>query len=476
MKYLQTWLFVCHLIIMTSAKSGFLKLTKLRQRSSLKTKDNDTSEKSAIALENNQKNGKRLENETYLGEAMCFVNNNGIVYDLNDLANEESDYIIDTDSGVTSFNVCRNALNSCSNKASVISWKSKIDKNSCFSVSGNDTIISEFTLIESNKVNNSNSNESNGNITSTTTLIMKLPVGDVCKSDTTKNYITYIEFTCDEDSEAPVIIKNNININECENRIYMTTKSACPKYSIYAIWIKIQENKWLFGFIVIGGGVYLMLFGLKYFKTTEIIAGAGLSILIFMFIIFSNISVVLNTWQFWLILIISAAIGCLGGWLVSEICWLQQLVFSTLLGIVAGFIFYNLCFKFIWSNPNYVFWSVMCACIIGAAVFPKETIDLLTVTFVGSYAFIRGLSFWCGGFPDEKQVYELGANNEWKQMRDMLDGTVYAYIGGFFILCIFTIWFQFTYYYIDFKNRNSNKDDNKDDCEINNNDNEENEK
>lgn len=450
MKSVVTWLFVAQLIVIASSKGSFLKL----RQNSTETANNAEIKNDAVYIDTVNPS-PAVGNETNLVDAFCFINNNGTVYDLNDLTNDEADYTVATNTGKINFNICRNALNSCAGEKNIASWVSNLDPNNCVSVAGNQTVTSEFTLIENDQTNS-------------TVLRMKLPEGDVCKSDEAKRYTTYIEFTCDEDADAPVISKNALNINSCENRIYMTTKYACPKLNVYALWNKIQDNKWIFGAIIMGLGVFFCFFGENFLKITQVIAGAALTIIIFMYLVFSNTSIEIYTWQFWLIIVIAAAIGCLAGWFMSQITWLPGLVFGILLGFVVGFVLYNIGLRFIDSNPEVVFWVTMSVCVIGGALlgyFKEEEIAIISTSIVGAYAIIRGLSIWCGGFPDERQVYELGSKGEWDQMKDMLDATVYAYLAGFFVLSAIGMWIQFKYFYDGSKKEKKEKNQNKNDEE-----------
>ena len=166
-----------------------------------------------------------------------------------------------------------------------------------------------------------------------------------------------------------------------------------------------------------------------------------------------------------MIVIIALAIGCVAGYFMSYLIWLPGVVFGGLLGFVIGLFIYNLCLRFIESNPTAVFWISMVMCVIGGCVFGffyEEEISIISTSIVGAYAIIRGLSIWCGGFPEERQVYELGQKGEWDQMHAMLNAAVYGYLAGFILLCIAGMWVQFKYFYDGDKKKNKDKQNNAD--------------
>jgi hypothetical protein len=388
--------------------------------------------------------------EKKLIDAFCFINTNGTVYDLNNLKNDEGDYLEQGLTGNVHFNICRNSFKSCGDKGGMASFVGSINGDNCVQLAGNYTVSSKFSLITDESKNK-------------TTLRMTLPEGDICKSDDKKRYQTTIDFTCDPEAEAPIIPDVPININSCTNKIFVSSKYACPKMNVYALWNKIQDNKWIFGAILIGLGIFFCFFGENFLKVTQVIAGGALVLLIFLYLIFSQFSVGLYTWHFWVIVIIAVGLGCLAGWFMSKITWLPGLVFGCLLGFVIGFFIFNLCLRFIHSNPIAVFWITMVTCIILGCLlgfYKEEEIAIISTSFVGAYGIVRGLSIWFGGFPDERQVYELGNNGEWDQMKQKLTAVVYAYLAGFVVLAVLGMYIQFKYFYDGDKKKNK-KDEEK---------------
>ncbi len=432
-----TILFLTSLIMFTSA--SLLRNKKNRNK-------NHQNSNSTIVIGSNQIIGE----EKPLVNGFCFINTNGTVYDLNGLKNDDNDYKIETAGGIVYFNVCRNAIISCKGNSGAVTYNSNLLGDNCLQLAGNNTVSSSFYLIDDTAREK-------------TALRMKLPEGDICSSDASKKYKTTIDFTCDEEAQAPIISAPIVNINSCEQKIYLTSKYACPKINVYSLWNKIQSNKWIFGLIIIGLGIFFCFFGEEFVKATQVIAGAALAMILVIYLILANSSVVLYTWQFWLILVFSLLIGCLAGWFMSKIQWLPGVVFGTLLGFVVGFVLFNLFLRFIQSNPVAVFWVTMCVCLIGGILlgyFFEESISIISTSVVGAYGIVRGISIMAGGFPDERQVYELGTKGEWSQMKNLLTPVVYAYLAGFVVLAALGMFIQFKFFYDGNKKKEKKDDEN----------------
>jgi len=78
-------------------------------------------------------------------QAYCFINNNGIVYDLNPLYNSLSDYKTQAkDGGMLNFNICKNASITCKNKTGLVVYSSN---NDCQIIAGSDSSASNMNVI-----------------------------------------------------------------------------------------------------------------------------------------------------------------------------------------------------------------------------------------------------------------------------------------------------------------------------------------
>lgn len=395
------------------------------------------------------------ENINQVADAFCFINNNGVVYDLN-ILKSEIDYKVETLSGFISFNFCRDQVNPCKDQKGIASFTSSKLGTDCLQIAGSNTVSSKIFVQEEKKIN-----EKNEEVVSTL-IRLDLPEGEVCKSDANKKYQTIVELRCDETQEVPVFTNNVFDSNICENKIYGVSKAACPKYDVYGLWNTIINNKYIFGSIVILLGAFFCFVGENFLKVTQVIAGAALALIFVLYFVFNYTSIIMGTWVFWLVIVLAFAIGCLAGYFMSKISWLPGLVFGFLLGFVLGFVVFNIALKFIASNSIIVFWTSMVACILLGCLlgyYKEEEISIISTSVVGGYGIIRGISIMAGGFPDERQVYELSSKGEWDQLSNHLTGVVYAYLAGLLVLAILGMYVQFKYFYDGSKKKDKKKDD-----------------
>lgn len=371
--------------------------------------------------------------------AFCYLNDNGIIYDLNALHNTNIDYRIDTVEGTFNFNFCKNAIHSCTNKPedAGLGFFTDALNMQCYKVAGSSTVSNKYDIIFDTK-------------TSKTTIAMTMPSGEACKTNPDKNYSTIFNIECDATAEAAIIESNAFSSLQCTNTINIKSKAACPFFDAYSVFNTIKSNKYIFGSILILAGIFFCFFGLKFIKITEMIAAGVAVTLLFIWLIFSNITLTYATWAFWLTIAISVAFGILVMVLLGKYEWIGRGLLGGLLGFVSGLFVYNLALRFIQSNPTVVFWLTMVVCIaigIFITIWIGKPILVISTSIIGSYGIIRGISFMAGGFPDEREVYDLGQKGEWDQMSDLLSLYVYIYLGVFVVLSIVGMIIQFKYFY-----------------------------
>lgn len=387
---------------------------------------------------------------TRLYNSICFINKNGTVFDLTQIKNKNEDYRVDTQTETVFFSLCQNQFQPCQNKAGTASVVTKDGK--CFQIAGENTASNELYLLEDR-------NKDNKVVKST--IRMVLPKGEVCKNDTSKNYQMSIDLICTDDVSFSVESSSGFDISSCDSKLIIKTSAACPKYNIYGLWNTVLSNKFIFGCILILIGLFFCFVGENFLKITQIIAGCSLAMFIFLYLVFNNTEIILGSWVFWVVIGITVVIGGLAGYFMSKVSWLPGLIFGILFGIVLGYIFINIGLNFLTSNLEIFFWVTLCVCIIVGAVlgfFKEEEISIISTAFVGGYGIIRGISIMVGGFPDERQVYELGSKGEWKQMSNLLNGMVFLYLAGVLVFAGLGMYVQFKYFYDGSKKKKEGKE------------------
>ena len=80
---------------------------------------------------------------------------------------------------------------------------------------------------------------------------------------------------------------------------------------------------------------------------------------------------------------------------------------------------------------------------IGIAFIFKNFIVILATSIIGSYCFIRGISLFGGGFPNEFTIISLTYSDESEQITNLLGWKTYVYLASMVVLCILSVIAQF---------------------------------
>ena len=193
----------------------------------------------------------------YTTTAYCYINDKGTIYDLNGLNSSNIDYRIDNLNGTLNFNFCQNTNNHCKYDNKGLAFFTDSVSGSCYKVAGEASFSSKVGILKNNVINENGKNQVQ------TTIILSTPVGEVCRSDKTKNYSISYYIECDESAEKPKILSNYFNPADCHNEIKLKAKAACPVFDSYGVYRTIINNKFFFGFFLIFTGIF-------YFASSEL--------------------------------------------------------------------------------------------------------------------------------------------------------------------------------------------------------------
>lgn len=390
------------------------------------------------------------EETVELKDSFCMLNYKGKLFDLNPLKSDK-DYRIQSALGNLTFNICQNQKLACNNKPelSMASYTTNNSVYDCRYVAGSNTVSNNYIL---------NYNPKNN----VYTIRMKLPEGDVCKTDITKRYTTDLEITCDayqkekdekeknENMYVPILENSQFNINSCENTIYIKSVYACPKYSVYSLFNNIISNRVLLGSILFCFGIFFCFVGENFIKITQVIAGTIFATGFIINMAFNSMIVEYNSIEFYTILIVAIGLGLIFGFYMTKVTWLPGLIFGTLLGFISGFLLFSFLITIFSAYPTFIFWSSILICVfIGCFVGYKkeEETAIISTTIIGAYSIVRAISIWVGNFPNEKQIYYLATNQEWTHLKSLISGIIYLYIFMLIIFSILGMIVQFKYFY-----------------------------
>lgn len=228
---------------------------------------------------------------------------------------------------------------------------------------------------------------------------------------------------CDNDLEDDEMGALTIK-DTCAYETYIKGPGACPVYSTDAIFVFLQQYSWLWGIMMIVVGLFFAFFGRKLFLaalfTGTTIVVAGLILIIFYSTFLSSNT---KTWVGWVVLLCSVVAGLICGFLMLKASRLGAAILAGWGGFMVG-IALNQTVLYT-THSKATFWTVNCilavvGAIAGFLLFNHAII--LSTSFGGSYLFIRGISMYAGGFPNE---FELA-----KQ----IDSGVTPNVGGWFYL------------------------------------------
>jgi hypothetical protein len=153
--------------------------------------------------------------------AFCFINSNGIIYDMFPTYNERFDYNVtlnnnrsvqgtlnskSNNSEQLLFNVCGQAVTSCGNNSNYATY---INNGECQSLTGNEDKFSNWSILFNN-------------VTNQTTLVNRLPLGEVCQSNKSLNYSLTYEIACDANATNLVFDTSSFSMKQCSNKFYFS--------------------------------------------------------------------------------------------------------------------------------------------------------------------------------------------------------------------------------------------------------------
>ena len=183
----------------------------------------------------------------------------------------------------------------------------------------------------------------------------------------------------------------------------MTGKNACSLWSLNAFFTFIEQYNWLFAIILMCIGLPFCFMGRKFFSCIVFVVGIMVTVAVVMILFYSTF-LDSNTeyWVFWLVLTLSILGGAAVGFVLFQCQKLGAAVIAGWGGFLGGLII-NTTFMFAASSEA-IFWiiNVSCALVAAGLAFCCYFPVIISVTsFAGSYMFIRGISLFAGGYPNE---------------------------------------------------------------------------
>jgi len=177
----------------------------------------------------------------------------------------------------------------------------------------------------------------------------------------------------------------------------------------------LDEYPWIAGVLLICGGIFVGMFGIRYF--TKVLWGVVFLMALMLLLIVCAIFNLMNTtlW-FFISLFVSIAGASALAWLATREFALNIAFF--LLGGAGGFfvgiMIYSAILTIVGSGPAWAMIAVAVVfAIIGSVLALKNAkmIVIFSTALIGSYWFMKGLSAFIGGYPNEAEIYSALAND-----------------------------------------------------------------
>jgi len=204
--------------------------------------------------------------------------------------------------------------------------------------------------------------------------------------------------------------------------------------SINALWTFLEQYSFVFGAFFIFIGLFLNFLGNKLIKPTIFIIGLGATVVGVLFIFYALFLYnTTATWVGWVVLACSILLGILVGWLLTKVVRVGVALLAGWGGVVLALVIYN---AFLYkANSTPLFWCF----IIGMGLvfsivsfFIFEHACIIATSFIGAYMFVRGISMYAGGYPNEFTLIDMIRAG----IIPDLDPIFYAYMAGILVMFV----------------------------------------
>jgi len=247
--------------------------------------------------------------------------------------------------------------------------------------------------------------------------------------------------------------------------LIIESKEACVKVDFYFIFKFIEDYKALFVILLMVFGLFNCILGKRLGKYTAFLLCVFL--ITILVLVFSQYVLPsgCNEWIIWVMFAVGIILGCTAGYFTFKY---HKKILSFLTGGVSGFFIgqflYNLFGNRIPLDVNgivinIVFVVISIGVMIAVAFFFNKFIIIFATSFIGAYCFIRGISLFAGGFPDEIKIMDLRGKGETEQLSDLLTWKVYVYLAAMVITTVLAVIAQYKFF------KDKDEDDEKEDSD-----------
>lgn len=227
----------------------------------------------------------------------------------------------------------------------------------------------------------------------------------------------------------------------CNMTAPYNSNQGCPDVSLDLFLAFVAQYWYIWGGVFIVLGLFLSLFGNAFVAAVIFIAGAIAGWMFLSWLVFFIIEQAHGDPSeavAWVVLVSCGLVGLLLGWVLTKCRKLAIALVGAGGGVALGFMLTTV--TLISSGAGY--YCIIIGCALAAAIltwFLEDYVIMLATALLGSYIFIRGISFYAGGFPNEFDIkHYIQAGIE----RGDFPASFYGYLGGIAAMFILTLIFQ----------------------------------
>jgi hypothetical protein len=223
-------------------------------------------------------------------------------------------------------------------------------------------------------------------------------------------------------------------------------KQGCYVFDTNPLVRFLSDYSYIFGAFLIAIGIVVAVFGKPLFKPTICLIGTLVFMGVLCLFIFS-LFFTRNTpsWAGWLVFGISLFVGCIVGLILAKISRLGVAVLAGWGGFCLGMILYSSFMYKLDGDKHVLFWifNISLGVIAGIlSIFLFNHAIVIATSIAGSYAFIRGISLYAGGYPNELELVDMIKYNGWGS----IDPRFYGYLAVFVVCSIICIILQYKFW------------------------------
>ena len=282
----------------------------------------------------------------------------------------------------------------------------------------------------------------------------ELDGGEACATNSSRNYTVKYEITCDASATAvPTLNQQNLDLltDTCSPKLTFAHSTGCPVFAATSIVRFFAENPWLLGILLIIFGSIVTFYGGKYFPWVLATVTGGMTFMVVL--LFASVlgfmvaldkgknahggEIAMTVLSF----LVAGAAGVLAGLFIKAIQRIGITILGTVAGFFAGFLLYTFVFAQ-WLQHVALLCTLcgFCAITLGYLAYRYDKVLIVYLTaFLGSYAFVRGISMFAGKYPNEIFLYQQLSNNAF----DGLTWEFYLYLASMAALGVMGVVHQF---------------------------------